>query len=205
MSRGFSLTEVLIAMLLMLVVTAAMLSAFRFQMFALKGQDVQLEMQEAARAVVDVMTREIRLAGYDPTCAKTFAGIADARPQLLQLQFDSNEDGAIGAGESVTYAYDATAGEIQRNVGGTSSALVSDMPQNALGLSYYDASGTVLTSSGTPAALTAAQRNMVRRVKITVMLQKPNPDPQNGSFMISRFVSNVELRNRFLNGGVACP
>jgi type IV pilus assembly protein PilW len=205
MSRGFSLTEVLVAMLLMLVVTAAVLSAFRFQMFALKGQDVQLEMQEAARGVVDVMTREIRMAGYDPTCAKTVHGIADARPQLLQLQFDSNEDGAIGAGESVTYAYDATAGEIQRNVGGTSSALVSDMPQNALGLSYYDASGTVLTSSGTPAALTAAQRNMVRRVKITVMLQKPNPDPQNGSFMISRFVSNVELRNRFLNGGVACP
>lgn len=205
MSRGFTLTEVLIAMLLMLVVTAAMFSAYRFQMFALKGQDVQLEMQEAARGIVDVMTREIRLAGYDPTCAKTFAGIADARPQLLQLKFDSNEDGAIGAGESVTYAYDATAGEIQRNVNGTSSSLVSGMPLNALAFIYYDASGTVLTPSGTPAALTVAQRDVVRRVKIAVVLQKPNPDPQNGSSMISRFVSNVDLRNRFLNGGVACP
>ncbi len=203
--RGFTLMEVLGAMLLMLIITAAMFSAYRFQLFAFRTQEAQLDVQETARDLIDLMAREIRLAGYDPTCVKTFAGIADARPQLLQVQFDRNGDGAIGAGESIVYAYNADLDQIQRSAGGAPVALATGMPDNALAFSYFDGNGAALTPSGNPAALTVTQRNAVRRVKVTLMLQQPSPDPQNSTPVISRFASNVELRNRFLHGGAGCP
>jgi type IV pilus assembly protein PilW len=202
---GFTLVEVLVAMVLILMLTGTIFTAYRYQMFAIKGQETQLDVQEAARSLIDLLTREVRLAGYDPTCAKSFAAIANAQPQSLQLQFDSSEDGAIGSGENITYAYDATLGEIQRTAGGTPIALFSDLPASALAFTYYDGSGAVLTPSGSPAALTAAQRTAIRRVRVAVSIQRPHPDPGNSSIILSNFASNVDLRNRFLNGSVACP
>ncbi len=204
-SAGFSLTEVLVSTVLMLLVTGTIFSAYRFQMFALKGQEKQLDTQQAGRGLIDLITREVRLAGYDPTCAKNFAGVADARPQLLQVQLDSNADGAIGAGESITYAYDLQYQRITRTAGGTPVPLVTGLPANALAFTYYDANGAVLTPSGSPAALSAAQLAAVRRVKVVVHLQEPHPDPLNSSVIVSDMTSNVDLRNRFLNSSVACP
>src|SRR5512140_1432647 len=182
--------------MLTLMISAVIFTVFRFQLFAFRGQEVQLDTQQSARNVMDLMTREIRLVGYDPSCAKSFDGIADARPQLLQVQFDSNADCAIGTGESVIYTYDSTLGTIQRSAGDTPVSLVEGMPGTALSFAYYDGTGTDLAPSGTPPALTPAQRTAVRRVKITLMLQQPNPDPHSSSPMLSRLVSNVELRNR---------
>ncbi len=204
-ARGFTLMEVLGAMLLMLIVTAAMFSAYRFQLFALKTQEAQLEVQETGRNLIDLMAREIRLAGYDPTCVKNFAGVADARPQLLQVQFDRDASGAIGTGESIVYAYNADLDQIQRSAGGAPVALATGLPDNALAFTFFDGTGATLTPSGNPAALTTTQRNAIRRVKITLMLQQPSPDPQSSTPLISRFVSNVELRNRFLHGSAGCP
>ncbi len=204
-SAGFTLIEVLVSCLLMLIVTATIFGAYRFQMFALKTQETQLEAQQAARGMIDLMSRELRQAGYDPTCAKTFAGIVNAQPQLLQLQFDSNADGVIGAGESVTYSYDADLQQIGRSAGGSAVPLISAVPAGALTFSYYDGTGTLLAPSGNPAVLSATQRAAVRRVKIVLRVQRTNPDPLNASSVVSNVVSNVDLRNRFINSGVACP
>src|SRR5512140_1116072 len=167
--------------MLTLMISAVIFTVFRFQLFAFRGQEVQLDTQQSARNLMDLMTREIRLVGYDPSCAKNFDSIAD---------------GAIGTGESVIYTYDSNLGTIQRSAGGTPVSLVEGMPGTALSFAYYDGTGTDLAPSGTPPALTPAQRTAVRRVKITLMLQQPNPDPHSSSPMLSRLVSNVELRNR---------
>lgn len=204
-SPGFTLTEVMVSTLLMLMVTGTIFSTYRFQMFALKGQEKQLETQQAGRGLMDLITREVRLAGYDPTCAKTFGGLADARSQLLQLQFDSNADGAIGAGESITYSYDTQYQHIARSAGGAAVPLVNGLPADALTFTYYDANGVVLAPGGDPPALTAAQRAAVRRVKVVLHLQKATSDPLNSGVVVSDLVSNVDLRNRFMNSSVACP
>ena len=204
-SPGFTLIEVLVATLLMLIVTATIFAVYRFQMFALKAQEAQLDAQQAARSMMDLMSREVRLAGYDPTCAKTFNGLADARPQRLQVQLDSNANGAIGAGESIIYSYDTDLRQISRSAGGAAIPLVSSLPANALTFSYYDGSGVLLTPSGNPPALTASQLGAVRRVKILLHVQRSSTDPLNSRSVASDLISNVVLRNRFLNNGVACP
>ncbi len=203
-AAGFTLVEVLVASLLMLIVTATIFGTFRYQLYALKTQTSQLEAQQAARSMMDLMSREVRLAGYDPTCAKTFVGLNDAGPQRLQVQFDRNADGTIGAGESITYSYDADLQQISRNAGSGAIALLGSLPGNALAFSYYDGGGVLLAPTGQPPALSATQRNQVRRVKITLVVQRANPAPLNASPVVSKLTSNVDLRNRFLNNGVGC-
>jgi hypothetical protein len=200
--------EVLVATLLMMTLTATMLASYRYHLFALKRQEVQIDVQETARSLMDLMAREIRQAGYDPTCVK-FAGIGDARPELLQVQFDREPfpggDGLISAAESVTYTYDTDSKEIRRVTGTGPVALVAGVPSNALTFTYFDGAGAVITPAGSPAALTAAQRAAVRRVHLALRLERPAVDPLDHTPVVANLVTNVDLRNRFINSGVGCP
>jgi type II secretory pathway component PulJ len=202
---GFTLMESLVSTLLLMMVSGTIYGVLRHQLFALRREEIQLDAQETCRNLIDLITREVRLAGYDPTCSKSFSGIADARPQWLQVQADLNEDGAIGANESITYSYDPDLKAIQRAAGGAPVSLVSDIPGNALAFTYYDGSGAVLAPVGSPPALAATQRNAIRRIKVSISVQRTNPDPRNDTPVRSALVGNVDLRNRFLSSGVVCP
>lgn len=202
---GFTLVEVLMGTLLLLMLMATMLATSRVHIFALKRQETQLDVQETARSVLDLMAREIRQAGYDPLCAKSFPGVTDGRPQLLEVQFDHNANGILDADEVVTYAYDPTAAQLTRASAGVAVVLATGTGATSLSFKYYDGTGTRLSPAGTPAALTAAQRKAVRRVRIALRIEGRGPDPANPLPIVSEVVSNVDLRNRFLNGSVQCP
>ncbi|MCB2183212.1 MAG: prepilin-type N-terminal cleavage/methylation domain-containing protein [Desulfobulbaceae bacterium] len=65
-NKGFTLIEVLIAMLISGIVMASIYSAFQSQQNSYLAQDQVTEMQQNIRAGIDFMSREIRMAGYDP-------------------------------------------------------------------------------------------------------------------------------------------
>ena len=202
---GFTLIEVTASTLLMLTLLATMFGAYRFQMFALKRQETQVDVQETARSILDVMAREVRHAGYDPLCVKTFTGVSDARPQRLGVQFDRNADGVLAADETVTYAYDPEESHLARTSAGVTVPLATEIGATSLSFGYFDAAGTQLVPTGTPAALTTTQRAAIRRVRIILRIEREGPEPANPLPVLSEFVSNVNLRNRFLNGSVGCP
>jgi hypothetical protein len=188
-----------------MTLTATLLGSYRFHLFALKRQETQLDVQETARSLIDVVAREVRQAGYDPTCAKTFEAVADARTHLLGFQFDRNGDGVIGNDENITYSYDAEAQDVGRSSGGVRTPLVSGLSVETLSFAYFDGAGAPLVPTGNPAALSAAQRAAVRRVRVTVHLERPQPTQFGTAPVVSEMVTNVDLRNRFFNGGVGCP
>lgn len=66
---GFTLVELLIAMTIGLIILTALSSTFLMQRKIYDVQEQIVEMVQTARAAVDMMTREIRMAGYDPTGA----------------------------------------------------------------------------------------------------------------------------------------
>jgi hypothetical protein len=202
---GFSTVEVLVASFLLLSLTATMLWSYRFHLFALKRQEAQLDVQETARSLIDVVTREVRQAGYDPTCVKTFEALADARPNLLRVKFDRNSDGVIGTDEDVTYNYDSGTQDVGRTANGIRNLLATGLPIPALSFAYFDGGGAVLVPTGSPAALSAAQRAAARRVRVTVHLERSQPLPFGTAPVVSEMVTNVDLRNRFFNSGVGCP
>ncbi len=202
---GFTTVEILVATAISLVALATVTSFNRFQLFALRNQANQLDLQTTARNFVDLFAREVRRAGVDPTCAKTFSGIVDAGATWLRIQSDLNGTGIIGApNEDVRYFYDFSTNSARRTANGTTEILVSGVNLDGSRIRYFDTAGTEIVPSGT-SPLTAAQRAAIRRVRIELAMAGAEVDPLNSLPLISRLVADVDLRNRFFVTGTACP
>lgn len=203
--RGFTLVELLVSMLLTFIVMGAIYSVYRVQTHSVKAQENRMEAQEYARAVLDLMVREIRNAGYFPVgaCTTTPAntnGIVTADAQSFQFVYDANAaNGCADADENITYAFSTTGcptgfGDITRN----GSALTDcNVPTGAanFSLTYYPIDST--TAYSTPVA--AGNLGSIQRVLITLTVQSKYPDAEFGGGQLNAtMTSNADLRNRGL-------
>ena len=91
-NKGFTLVEILIAMAIASVVMAGIYSAYSSQQRSYIVQEQVAGMQQNLRASMDLMEREIRMAGYDPT-GGAGAKIITADIAELQFRIDVNGDG----------------------------------------------------------------------------------------------------------------
>lgn len=117
-SGGFTLVEVIIAMLVGTMVMAAVMTSFQSQHWTYVAQDEVVEMQQNARVAMDMLVRDIRSAGYDPN--KLGAGITAAGDgtEGSPLQFTREEDAVIPAGlETIAYSLFDAYDTINRNDG----------------------------------------------------------------------------------------
>jgi hypothetical protein len=200
---GYALGELLVATAVGLTSMAAVLGFNRFQLFAVRNQSAQLEMQTVGRAATDLFSHEVRRAGMDPTCAKTFEGIAEARYDRLRIKGDLNGNGTIDSGEDVTYSLQSWPYDLLRTVAGEStSSLADDNVYLYPWFDYFDGAGNQIAPSG---SLTSAQRAQVRRVRLTLWMWTQTVDPQTNSWMTTSLTSNVEIRNRWFITSTACP
>ncbi len=152
--RGLTLVELSISMLLTLFFMGAIHSVFRVQARSVKSQESRLKSQEYARAVLDLMVREIRSAGYNPTeatngteCADGVnpgvPGIVVANAQTLQFTLDFDGDGdCSGPNEDFTFAYDAVNQDITRAVDGGAAQSLTDGNATALQFAYFAQNST---------------------------------------------------------------
>ncbi len=202
--RGSSLVDMLVGTALGLVTLATVLGFYRFQLFALRNQSASIEVQTAARSIVNLMVGEIRRAAADPTCAKSFEGIAEAFRNRLRIRSDLNASGAIdAAGEDVLYSFDSASGRLTRTAGGVTEDLSdANFLASDVRFQYYDGNGTELVP-GTN-GLTQTQRASVRRVRLSLTLQRRSMDPRSQQLLTATVSSAADLRNRFLVSVVTC-
>ena len=117
MQSGFTMIELLISMAIGLVIVTALTSTFVTQR---QSYDIQQQITAAvqtARAAMDMMSRELRLAGYDPADVG-IVGIPYSADQLRVLA-DLDGDGlTTGSNEDIIYKYDSEYMKITRNTGG---------------------------------------------------------------------------------------
>lgn len=96
---GFTLVELMIALVVASLVMAAVYSSLQSQHASYLAQDQVVEMQQNLRATMNIMAREIRMAGYDPTLRAgrepTPASVLTATATQLQISMDSNENGVV--------------------------------------------------------------------------------------------------------------
>ena len=200
---GFTVHEILVATTLALATASTFLAFNRFQLFALRSQATQLNIQTAARSIMDLVAREVRRAGMNPTCANTFSAIADAENHELRIQSDLNGSGAIdGPDEDITYRFSFTHGVITRTAGGTSDVLLSGLDLSGSRFRYFDAAGNELIPAH---SLSSAQRSMVRRVRLELALEGSAADPTTSGPLQARASTDVDVRNRFFVTSTACP
>jgi len=143
--KGFTLVELLVAMTISLIVMAAIYSTYRSQQNSYIIQDQVSVAQQNLRAAMYTMTRDIRMAGYDPTYTtkpprRTTFGITVAKTNTLTFTSDLNEDGdATEANETIVYSLDAN-NNLTRDEGGGPQTLAENIV--AMGFAYaYDNNG----------------------------------------------------------------
>ena len=200
--RGFTLVEMLIAMAVGLTVLGTMYGVFTVQNKTFGNQEEIVAMQQSVRAGMDMMAREIGMAGYDPVrvnCSKcspptySFFGVTVNASQL-QIKADLNGDGAIDASsqENTVYAIasDATAAnpnnkKITRDIGGGAQTFVENV--ESFTFEYLKSDGTIAAASAD-----------VRRIRITITGRTAKPDPSysaNGGYRSYTLTSVIAPRN----------
>lgn len=174
--RGFTLSELLVALAIVGMVLAALGSLLQQGQQAYLAGTGQVEAQQNARVAVERLGRELRGAGVDPTGAG-FPALVNLRPTSFTIQNDLNGNGVI-AGNRETITYSLRGRTLRRNAGGGAQPLVNGV--ESLAFTYLDRNGR--------------PTNEPREIRTVVIALTTRPDG-GGPGGVS-MTTQVRLRNR---------
>lgn len=165
---GFTLLELLVAMGLGLTMMGAIATTYMSQTKVYAAQEQINEMEQNARGALDVITRELKMAGYKPA-GGTVTGITHSTSQL-QIEADIDSNGAIDntsntTVERIIFAFDSGNKRITRKLGsgGTVQAVADNV--TAFSFDYLDSIGGTASTSAT-----------VRQVRVNITAKTARPD-----------------------------
>ena len=197
---GFTLVELLIAMTIGLIILTALSSTFLMQRKIYDVQEQVAEMVQTARAAMDMMTREIRMAGYNPTGA-AFDGITydadqlEIKADMYQTSDTGNPDGDTDdSNENIIYTYydenSAYPYQIKRKTGN------GDFVSFAENIEEF--TFVYLKADGVTEVTTSAENDDIRQIEITITARTARPDSDysaNGGYRTYTLTSFITPRN----------
>ncbi len=186
---GFTLVELMVALALTAMVLAAVYRTFAVQQKVYTAQEQVVEAQQELRSGMELMVRELRMAGYNPTGSGLPAaawGIVtpsdnavatDATSTSVTFGWDKDGDGVQQANELVTYTLNGTLLERRENgvaydssTGANAGNIMADNV-DALDFVYLNSSGTVIA---TPVSSDDASK--IRSIQVTMVVRSDKPD-----------------------------
>jgi prepilin-type N-terminal cleavage/methylation domain-containing protein len=217
--NGFSLVELMVALGIGVVVMLAIYSASDLAQRSSASVGRKVVTQQDARAVLDLMAMEIRMASFNPRRASGMwsssncqvsafqarKGIHNPSASTIDVQMDLNANGVIvgDQDENIYYSYDGVS-TIRRSVncvpnvvlGGANSG--TSVVNGAAGIPvfrYYDRLDTLIPSGG----MTDTQIRNIRRINITLVVDNELADP--GAPVPRRMIysTNILVRNHALS------
>ncbi len=194
-NRGFSLIELMITMVVVLIVLTGIVTMFASMTRQATTQNVYADLQQAMRATLAVMADDIRMAGYDPNAPGSYDFKVE-KSEAFRFHFTANlvEDDQLSAApvdnENVTYLWAPSQQSVQKiwsaNTGQqTTETLLggTDTPINVIAMSFL-----YLDAGENPTTLETAVRGVV------VTLTAESPAGRDG--MVSRTMQmRIECRN----------
>lgn len=199
-NRGFTLAELLIGLFVSGIVMTTILSAYYSQNKSYAVQEQMAAMVQNLRAAIDIMIRETRMAGYDPTGTAN-ARILAANSTSLTVTEDIDGDGAITGDENITYALADSDGDGDNDLERNSNLIAENI--DALDFVYLD-------ENDSP----TGDHSEIRSIQITMVAKTGKADrgyldavvytnqggtgifgPANDSFRRKRLTAEVKCRN----------
>jgi Tfp pilus assembly protein PilE len=192
-TAGTTLAEVLVAMLFVAILGTITVNFVRTALLSVRILAVKSAVQEEVVMVVDLMRREVRMAGFGAS-GRPVVGIRTARYDAITVAADVTGDADVDdANELIAYAYDAVRGQLVRGTGGAPpQPFVSNVPADGLQMRYFAADGTELPAVSSPDATQAAT---IRRVDVSVRVERPNPNAAAGRPLRSVIRAAICRRN----------
>ena len=155
--EGFTLVELLISILVSMIVLAAISATFVIQNKSYAKQEQVVDVQENARAALQLMTKELLMAGYNPTgiTGNAKPGIVEADSDTVRFTMDfrgailgSDPDGDVDdPNEDITYTLDADKDQVTRKSGSAGTAQPIGETIQTLSFKYFDSDDNELTGS----------------------------------------------------------
>ena len=185
-STGFTLVEVLMSLAMLSIVFGTIYRTFDTFNRSYTSENVKAGVQQKSRLGIDLMARDIRLAGLDPL-GTSAAGFNPANTNSTSVQFsaDLNYDGDLDDPfEDIIYALNGNLLQQTSDLG--SGPLTATLLDNvtALSFTYLDQTDNLLPE---PVAV-----DQIRTVLISLTLQRP----AGRSGTVSRtYTTRVRCRN----------
>lgn len=165
-TSGFTLVEVLVCMAIMSILFGTVYGSFDIFNRSYTKENVKAGVQQRTRIGIDLMTRDIRLAGLDPLGTAN-ARIIVADTENIQFSADLNYDGdANDPFENITYTLNA---DLLRQTSDLGTGFVTDtLLDNIDALAF-----TYLDESDTPLAAPVGNPQDIRTVIVSLTMQRP--------------------------------
>ena len=182
--HGFSLVELMISLAIFGVIMGVVFGFLVGARNSYSDTRERVQYQQSMRAVMSLMTREVRSTGCDPSSVG-FEPFGIATTASMQCSMDLNGDGDVtdtSPDESITYTYNDGTGELVRFDGTLTMTILRGL--NGLTFTYFDANGAVLGA----VPLNALDRATVRYVEIMLDGETERGEPVN-------YTTRIALRN----------
>ena len=186
-ARGMTLVELLISMAILGVVMGGVTRSFVQQRKITAIQTQRVALIQHAQAAMDLVTRELRTAGTNPTGA-AFVPVT-YHAARLEIRADLNGNGTTDTNndpnEHLIYAYDSAHKRLTRDAGSGAEPLVDNL--QAFTFQYLDSAGAATTVS-----------SAIRQLQITITARTAASDPTytaNHGYRTFTMTSVIALRN----------
>jgi len=184
--KGLTMVELMVSLAIFGVVMGVVFGFLVGARNSYQETRERVQYQQAMRAVMSLITREVRSAGCDPVPnSPGFETFTIASSSILQCRMDLNGDGDTtdtNPDESIVYAYNAGAEVLLRFDGAIAITVLRNV--NDMTFTYFDAAGAVLGA----VPLNALDRSLVRFVEVMIDGETDEGEPVT-------FTTRIALRN----------
>ncbi len=143
---GMTLVELMVTLVIFGIIIGVVFGFLTEARQSYTSTRQKAQYQQGLRAVMSMVTREVRSAGCDPRGAG-FERFPVASATQLQCRMDLNADTDVldaGPDEDITYAFNAGTGELSRTVAGGTAVVLRGLTN--LTFNYYDEDGVLMTA-----------------------------------------------------------
>ena len=198
--RGFTLIEMLIALAVGALLMGGIYRMLVQQRNVYTMHQQVLEMRQNVRMGLDVMTNDIRMAGFDPT-GNAGAGVVTAQRDLMRFTLDRNGSGTIGDAAFEDVAYRARSGSLRiqsvRDRASGFQAVVDTIRRLRFCYVLLDNDPQAPCVPDVP----PGELHNIRAVRVTLTARASRRDPlypEKGGYRTLERVAVVQLRNAAL-------
>jgi prepilin-type N-terminal cleavage/methylation domain-containing protein len=180
--RGLTLIELMVSLAIFGVIMAVIFGFLAGARNSYGETRERAQYQQSMRAVMSLVTRELRSTGCDPTEAGfDYFGVADTDQISCRRDLNGDADfGDLGPDENVSYTL--VAGNLVRNNGTGDQVILRGV--QALNFTYFDENGNPLAA----VPLSVANRALVRFVGVNIQGQTDTGEPVS-------YTTRIALRN----------
>ena len=209
--QGYSLLEMVVSLALMsFILGGAYTVLFQSQAVSEAQQD-SLALRQQARVTMNTVVQELRMAGF--RMGNLAEALEDARTDRITFVADIDngspnppcnagfEDAVDGGAERITYIFQN--GNLERSIDCwngaawvneyTNQIVTRNLINGGPVFQFFDENGTELVPAAT--GLTAAERDAVRNVQITLVLEDPDLQVLGEPNVGFQLTSRATLRN----------